>query len=549
MKRFQGPLLLSCVLAGMWACQVTHGHDRSRTRFLRTVAFAQAKANALAEPVSSAAEETCQLRIVLVDSWTKDRVGGLVRITNLDSGKQVTLSDEFHRAMNWFALAEQSTVVVPRARLRIEALRGLNTLVAVSTVDLNDKAFATVQLTLKQFYETRLRDVRSGNTHLHLMNLTHAEADRYLRVVPKADDLDLVFLSLLRRVPDERNYISNQIVENSLAGGDLQRLSQDGVLFGNGQEHRHNFGGYGEGYGHVMLLNLQRLIRPVSIGPGIMQQGTDGRPLQSGIRSARDDGATVIWCHNTFGTEDIPNWASGLIHAQNIFDGGDHGTYADTFYRYLNIGMRVPFSTGTDWFIYDFSRVYTPVDGDLTAEKWLESLRAGKSYITNGPFLELETERAGLGGTLQMTGPNRVTVVGRGMGRLDFKGLELVYNGKIVHRVKAKRVEGYYSADLRHSLEVDEPGWFALRIPPKSGKTELDRPLFAHTSPIYIEVAGNKIFRVDVAKQLIEEMQAGSRTVEEKGTFANEAERRAVLDVYRNGIEALRQRMTAATQE
>ena len=102
----------------------------------------------------------------------------------------------------------------------------------------------------------------SKTRHLHLMKMTHAEAVRYLRTVPRADGLDLVFVSHLRRLPDERHYITNEIVENSFQGGALKRLSQGPVRFGNGQEHRHNFGAYGEGYGHVMLLNLQQLVRP-----------------------------------------------------------------------------------------------------------------------------------------------------------------------------------------------------------------------------------------------------------------------------------------------
>ena len=36
----------------------------------------------------------------------------------------------------------------------------------------------------------------------------------------------------------------------------------------------------GEGFGHVMLLNILKRIEPVSIGPGIMKEGTDGIPLR-----------------------------------------------------------------------------------------------------------------------------------------------------------------------------------------------------------------------------------------------------------------------------
>ena len=64
--------------------------------------------------------------------------------------------------------------------------------------------------------------------------------------------------------------------------------------------------------------------------------------------------------------------------------------------------MHVPFSSGTDWGIYDFSRVYVPVDGELTSSSWLGALRDGRSYITNGPFLELETEQGTVGDTLAL---------------------------------------------------------------------------------------------------------------------------------------------------
>ena len=145
-----------------------------------------------------------------------------------------------------------------------------------------------------------------------------------------------------------------------------------------------------------MFLNISELFHPVSIGPGITKRGTDGLPLRLGIDRARADGAAVIWCHNRFGTEDIPSWFSGRIDAQNIFDGGEHGSYDQTFYRYLNAGLRVPFSSGTDWFIYDLARAYVYVDGDVTPKRWLNELAAGRSYITNGPFLELQVAAAGL---------------------------------------------------------------------------------------------------------------------------------------------------------
>ena len=85
-------------------------------------------------------------------------------------------------------------------------------------------------------------------------------------------------------------------------------------------------------------------------------------------------------------------------------------------------------------------------------------------------------------------------------------------------------------------LPVDSPGWVALRIPPDAGKNELDRELFAHTSPVYLDMDGQRIFRPEIVKELIAEIQDNVQVIEAKGTFANEDEREAVLRVHRAGI-------------
>lgn len=497
------------------------------------------------EPID-AAKGTCQVTIDLVDDFSGDSLPGIVRVSNLDTGRAIQLEEGFHRAESWYSLPPSTSLRLPTAHVRIEALQGLETLLAEQVVDLTAGQPQTVKIPLSRFYDSRFRDWYAGNTHLHLMKMSREEAERYLQVVPATDGLDLVFLSHLRRIPAERDYISNEIVEESFAGGDVfERLSADATHLAPGEELRHNFGEGGEGYGHAMLLGLQEMIHPVSLGPGIMQEGTDGTPLQPGIRQACEQGGTVIWCHNAFGYEDIPNWTEGIVHAQNIFDGGSTKRYEDTCYRYLNIGLKVPFSTGTDWFICDFARVYAPVYGNLTADSWLGALRSSKSYITNGPLLELETELAGIGETLDLDEPGHVSVQGRAMGRLDFRALELVFNGEVVHQVPCVSADGYFQAELRHVLAVDQPGWFALRIPAGIGRNELGHPLFAHTSPIYVRVDGQDVFQIDAAKGLIDEMKTGIETINDKALFGDETERQRVSAVYERGVKQLEEQIAA----
>src|SRR5205807_1741790 len=116
--------------------------------------------------------------------------------------------------------------------------------------------------------------------------------------------------------------------------------------------------------------------------------------------------------------------------ALNVFDGSRGGTYEERYYRYLNIGLRLPISTGTDWFLYDFSRVYARVEGELSVKSWLEALRAGRNVATNGPLLKLNVEGKPIGGVVKLDGPKTVRVEAEGVGRHAFEQLQLVHNGK-----------------------------------------------------------------------------------------------------------------------
>src|SRR5207245_1425082 len=154
----------------------------------------------------------------------------------------------------------------------------------------------------------------AGNTHLHLRGLTREESDQYLRHIPVADGLKVLFISYLERFRDDQHYITNRYPI-----GDLKQVDAMGVLFQNGEEHRHNFGAYGQGYGHVMFLNIKRLVKPVSLGPGITGSGYDDIALRPGIDDARQQRGTVLWCHNTTGYEDVPTALTGRLDALNLF--------------------------------------------------------------------------------------------------------------------------------------------------------------------------------------------------------------------------------------
>jgi hypothetical protein len=541
-------------------------HDLTLPRHEAALDPSEARRLAAAPSLRTAARATppdaaaCQLSVRLVDAETGRPLPGLLRASREDGtplelpglvNRGVKLRNN-HPGKAWHAVVGPAVVDVPRAKLRIDALAGIEAEFTTHPIDLTGQSSAEVTLPVRRFSNLKKHGWRSGNTHLHLRGLTRAQADEYLETIPAADGLELLFVSYLERAEDDRDYISNEYRPAS-----LQALAGHGTAFGWGQEHRHNFGPGGEGYGHVMLLDLQDLVQPVSIGEGITRRGPDFPPLRPGLETAHAQGAHVVWCHNTFGFEDVPNWLAGRVHAHNIFDGGAHGSYEDTFYRFLNIGLRVPFSTGTDWFMYDFSRVYVRLEGEPAPRAWLQALAAGRSFISNGPLLELRAGPHEIGDIVRVDRPRSVGITGRASGRTDFGRLELVHNGRIIHRTATQRHDGHHVAEMEFTLEITEPGWIALRVagdstvvPPNTPvrgtgahRNEMGEALFGHTSPIYFDFAGRATFQSEAARSLVEELQSAIRTIEKQGKFETTDQKDQVLQAYWEAVARLEGRL------
>jgi hypothetical protein len=491
--------------------------------------------------------ETVTVRVQLVDADSGKEIGGIIRVYRAGEDKPLPLPGLYDRLRGLKQTATLSgwhvvpvaggSTSLPKSKLRIEAVSGLETTLATQELDLSRDPAETLTIKLKPAFRPERHDLVAGNTHLHLMNLTAPDAEEYLKQIPAADRLKVLFISYLERFKDDANYITNRYLI-----GDLKQFTATGVLVNNGEEHRHNFESHGQGYGHVMFLNISQLVKPVSLGPGITGGGNDERPLRPGIEDARKQGGTIIWCHNVFGFEDIPNLLAGRLDALNVFDGSRSGTFEEGYYRYLNIGMRLPISTGTDWFLYDFSRVYAKVPGKLTIPAWLDAVKAGRCQATNSPLLTLKVDGRETGDVLKVDAPKKVRVEVTATGRHDFQKLQLIRNGRVIELATAKAKDGVWSARIGLEVRIDESAWFAARIDSIT-KNELDRQLYAHTSPIYVDVAGKRVFDIEAARALQKQMEDAVSEIRANGKFGDHAARDKILAIYSEAAAELARRI------
>jgi len=498
--------------------------------------------------VLCAPAQTSKTRLQLVDSITGKPRAGIIRVVASDIDKPLALPGLFDRlrgldqsaaVSGWYVVPlGGAETVLPRKRLRLEALSGLETALARRDIDLTSSAPHEVVMQLTPLFEPGKLGLAAGNTHLHLRGLSQGDSDEYLRQIPAADGLQVLFISYLERHKDDVDYITNRYPI-----GELKQLGTTGVLYGNGEEHRHNFDAYEQGYGHVMFLGIKDLVRPVSLGAGITGAGFDDLPLRTGIDAAHRQGGTVIWCHNSSGYEGVPTALAGLLDALNIFDGSRTGKFEDNYYRYLNIGSRLPISTGTDWFLYDFSRVYAKAPGPLTLESWLKAVKAGRATVTNGPLLTLQVDGLEIGDTVKLEQGRTVRVVGTAVGRHDFGQLQVVQNGNVVFAQQAKKQGDHYETKVDSDIRISTPGWLALRIE-SADRNELGCKLYAHTSPVYIDIAGRRSFDIEAALALLRQVEEGAARIRARGRFSSTEASDNLLGLYDEAARDLKQRLS-----
>jgi hypothetical protein len=199
-------------------------------------------------------------------------------------------------------------------------------------------------------------------------------------------------------------------------------------------------------------------------------------------------------------TDELPvDVALGKVDYMEILGFSDHKSTAAVWYKLLNCGFHIPTGAGTDAMAnfaslrgpVGLNRVYAQVpSGPTNIRQFLNSLRQGHTFATNGPLLRFSMEDQTIGGRLSLpagTNPVKFTAALRSIVPIDH--LQVLCNGNVVREIalSGKRE----SADAQGTVPISKSGWCILRAwNAKAELPVLDLYPYATTSPIYISVGG-----------------------------------------------------------
>ena len=326
------------------------------------------------------------------------------------------------------------------------------------------------------------------NTPAHLVTQAHAE------------NLGLVNSLLVnkeQRFPD-------------IAYNGLQRdaASEPNAQVVHGQEYHTSY------WGHLGLLDISGVILPGYVGyPNTAASSL--YPMNADVADmAHSRGALVGYVHpfddypepllkpqETLTNELPVDVALGKVDYMEILGFSDHRTTAHVWYQLLNLGFRIPAAGGTDA-MADYSSLRGPVgmnrvyartpQGDVKPEEWMASLKAGRSFATNGPLLGLTLGGAQIGDELKFAAAQpRVNFSVRLRSIVAVDHLELVCNGRVVRSFIGRK--GVDHGEFKGSIALKDSGWCVARASTDAGRYPvLDTYVYATTSPIYVAVAQRK---------------------------------------------------------
>ncbi|MCH2694056.1 MAG: CehA/McbA family metallohydrolase [Acidobacteriia bacterium] len=447
-------------------------------------------------------------------------------------------------ATRWNYVNENFRIRAPSGKLAISIRRGLEYTPLEEEVFLPPNKTIKKTFRLKRWANMEKEGWYSGDTHIHMLNPTSALFEM------KAEDLRVSNVLIFSHLGET---YSQQYFK-----GKVDPISDSRHLVYYNEEYRN------QQLGHVSLLNLKQLITPLSTGglahptPNILRysfldpsgqghpkHGQPGSPdfplLLEVMRETHRQQGLVNWAHLRPAQREFPiDMVFGAIDTADILTHTRLPEALKLWYHLLNCGFRLPATAGTDRIgpeeAIGHQRVYVKLTVPFTYQSWINGLRKGQSFVTNGPMISLSVNGLGAGDELSLKKGEVVQIKATAFSHRSFERLELVVNGQPMYSTSSRN--GGKEASLLIDHFVDKSLWIAARC---SGGWPEERsiwthPLFAHTNPVYVSYQGNQLKKSQSGCYLLEFLKPLERWVQEDAYFSTQQQKEHVLTTIQQGM-------------
>src|SRR5215467_801836 len=425
--------------------------------------------------------------------------------------------------------SDGENVPLPEGQYTVTYTGGPEYLTEEKNFTVDSKGPAEIEFRLERWIDPAMSGWYSGDHHIHAAGCRHYQNPAE-GVLP--DDM-------MRQVSGERINVSSVLTwgpdyyyQKQFFSGHDHPLSTKRQLM----HYDLEVSGFPSSHaGHLVLLNLKDQDYPGT--KRLTDWPTWDLPI---LRWAKEQGAVTGFAHSGFGlavqTSDLPNYeipgfdgigANEYIVDVTFPDSVDFISAVDTpyvwelniWYHTLNLGFRTRIAGETDFpCIYDsrvgMGRTYAALSGPLAYGSWLEVLKAGRSYISDGKTHLMNFSVGGVNvgegnGELHLAKGSKVSVslmaaaylpehpdksihdlpydqqpywdIERArIGDSRRVPVEIVVNGKVVSS-KELLADGT-PREMKFEIPIDDSSWVAARVIPA-----------AHTNPVFVIVNGKAI--------------------------------------------------------
>ncbi|MGH7498589.1 MAG: CehA/McbA family metallohydrolase [Gemmatimonadales bacterium] len=492
---------------------------------------------------------TGTIRIVVTDAATGRENAARISLTGPD-GRSYAPDDAWRHADDGFDRGERnfeygyfhtagvSLATVPAGTFGIEVSHGPEYRVETRSVDVAAGRTALVRIALRRLDDLPARGWYSADLHVH-MNYGGAYRNDPARLAfqARAEDLHLVENLIVNkegRIPDVDYF-----------GGTLDPVSTPSVIIKHDQEFHTSY------WGHLGVLGLREHL----LLPGYAAYANTGAaslvPTNADVADmAHAQGGLAGYVH-PFDSDPDPSDTVRALTAEFPVDVAlgkvdyyealgfvdDPMATARVWYRILNCGFRLPAGAGTDAMAnfaslrgpVGMNRVFVRSGGKLDYRRFLDSLKAGRSFATNGPLLGLTIDARGVGQELSLpAGDHEVTARVRLRSNVAIDHLEIVGNGEIVREIPL--TGDRKSAAVTVELPVGRSGWYLLRArSDRAMYPVLDLYPYATTSAVYVTVGGEPVRSPEDADYFVRWIDRLAEGVRTNPSFNTEEERAHTL--------------------